>query len=42
MAKWKWEGPFYSGPWHRDGHRFLKRQRKEFLGLPVPIFGIAP
>jgi menaquinone-dependent protoporphyrinogen oxidase len=34
-------GAIYSGRWHRDAHRFLKRHRKE-LGIPVAVFGMGP
>jgi menaquinone-dependent protoporphyrinogen oxidase len=27
--------PLYSGRWHRDAHRFLKRHRQELAGVPV-------
>jgi len=27
--------PIYSGRWHRDAHRFLKRHRNEFGRVPV-------
>ena len=35
-------GAIYSGRWHRDAHRFLKRHRKELLSVPVAIFGMGP
>ena len=31
--------PLYSGRWHRDAHRFLRRHRKELAGVPVAVFG---
>jgi len=34
--------PVYSGRWHRDAHRFLKRHRKELLTVPVAVFGMGP
>ena len=27
--------PLYSGRWHRDAHRFLKRHRRELAAVPV-------
>jgi len=32
----------YSGRWHRDAHRFLKRHRRELAGVPVAVFGMGP
>ena len=32
--------PIYSGRWHRDAHRFLKRHRGELERVPVAIFGM--
>ena len=32
----------YSGRWHNDAHRFLKRHRKELLKVPVAVFGMGP
>jgi menaquinone-dependent protoporphyrinogen oxidase len=32
----------YSGRWHRDAHRFLKRHRRELAALPVAVFGMGP
>jgi len=32
----------YSGRWHRDAHRFLRRHRKELAGVPVAVFGMGP
>jgi menaquinone-dependent protoporphyrinogen oxidase len=34
--------PLYSGRWHRDAHRFLRRHRRELSGLPVAVFGMGP
>lgn len=34
--------PIYSGRWHRDAHRFLKRHRGELLTVPVAVFGMGP
>lgn len=34
--------PLYSGRWHRDAHRFLKRRRKELAQVPVVVFGMGP
>lgn len=34
--------PLYSGRWHRDAHRFLKRHRRELAGVPVAVFGMGP
>ena len=34
--------PLYSGRWHRDAHRFLKRHRREFAAVPVAVFGMGP
>lgn len=34
--------PIYSGRWHRDVHRFLKRHRKELLTVPIAVFGMGP
>ena len=34
--------PLYSGRWHRDAHRFLRRHRKELAGVPVAVFGMGP
>lgn len=32
--------PLYSGRWHRDAHRFLKRHREELGHVPVWVFGM--
>jgi len=34
--------PIYSGRWHRDAHRFLKRHRRELAGVPVAVFALGP
>lgn len=34
--------PIYSGRWHRDAHRFLRRHRKDLAGVPVAVFGMGP
>ncbi|HEY5185073.1 MAG TPA: flavodoxin domain-containing protein [Actinomycetes bacterium] len=34
--------PLYSGRWHRDAHRFLKRHREELRRVPVAVFGLGP
>jgi menaquinone-dependent protoporphyrinogen oxidase len=34
--------PLYSGRWHRDAHRFLKRHRAELGSVPVAVFGMGP
>ena len=34
--------PLYSGRWHRDAHRFLRRHREELAGVPVAVFGMGP
>lgn len=34
--------PIYSGRWHRDAHRFLRRHRKELGTVPVAVFGMGP
>lgn len=35
-------GALYSGRWHRDARRFLKRHRDELTGVPVAVFGMGP
>ena len=35
-------GAIYSGRWHRDAHRFLKRHRQDLAGVPVAVFGMGP
>src|SRR6516162_7353702 len=34
--------PLYSGRWHRDAHRFLRRHRKQLARVPVAVFGMGP
>ncbi len=34
--------PIYSGRWHRDAHRFLKRHRKELPHVAVAVFAMGP
>ena len=34
--------PIYSGRWHRDAHRFLKRHRAELPRIPVAVYGMGP
>lgn len=34
--------PIYSGRWHRDAHRFLRRHRAELASVPVAVFGMGP
>jgi menaquinone-dependent protoporphyrinogen oxidase len=34
--------PIYSGRWHRDAHRFLRRHRRALQDVPVAIFGMGP
>lgn len=34
--------PVYSGRWHRDAHRFLKRHRRELAAVPVAVFALGP
>lgn len=34
--------PIYSGRWHRDAHRFLRRHRHELDSVPVAVFGMGP
>ena len=34
--------PIYSGRWHRDAHRFLRRHRGELERVPVAIFAMGP
>ena len=34
--------PLYSGRWHRDAHRFLKRHRAELGAVPIAVFGMGP
>jgi menaquinone-dependent protoporphyrinogen oxidase len=34
--------PLYSGRWHKDAHRFLKRHRAELVSIPVAAYGMGP
>ena len=34
--------PLYSGWWHRDAHRFLRRHRTELASVSVAVFGVGP
>ena len=34
--------PLYSGRWHGDARRFLKRHRRELAAVPVAVFGMGP
>jgi menaquinone-dependent protoporphyrinogen oxidase len=34
--------PSYSGRWHRDAHRFIRRHRGELERVPVAVFGMGP
>ncbi|WP_199512510.1 flavodoxin domain-containing protein [Nucisporomicrobium flavum] len=34
--------PIYSGRWHRDAHRFLKRHRATLSSVPVAVFALGP
>jgi menaquinone-dependent protoporphyrinogen oxidase len=34
--------PIYSGRWHGDAHRFLKRHRRELLQIPIAVYGMGP
>ena len=34
--------PLYSGRWHRDAHRFLRRHRADLAEVPVAVFGMGP
>lgn len=35
-------GALYSGRWHRDAKRFLRRHRDELMQLPVAVFASGP
>lgn len=35
-------GCLYSGRWHHDAHRFLRRHRRELASVPVAVFGMGP
>jgi len=34
--------PLYSGRWHHDAQRFLKRHRRELTAARVTVFGMGP
>jgi menaquinone-dependent protoporphyrinogen oxidase len=34
--------PLYSGRWHRDAHRFLRRHRRQLPSVPLAVFGMGP
>ncbi len=34
--------PLYSGRWHHDAHRFLKRHQRELAAACVAVFGMGP
>ncbi len=34
--------PLYSGRWHADARRFLRRYRRDLAGVPVAVFGLGP
>ena len=34
--------PIYSGKWHKDAHRFLKRQRQILETRPIAVFALGP
>ncbi len=34
--------PLYSGRWHHDAFRFLRRHRRELSSVPVAIFAMGP
>ncbi|MBM2616315.1 hypothetical protein JIG36_12185 [Actinoplanes sp. LDG1-06] len=34
--------PLYSGRWHRDARRFLKRHRTDLGTVPVAVFALGP
>src|SRR5271169_5073510 len=34
--------PLYSGRWHRDARRFLRRHRRELAAVPVAVFAMGP
>ena len=35
-------GAIYSGRWHADARRFLRRHRVELASVPVAVFGMGP
>ena len=34
--------PLYSGRWHPDARRFLRRHSRELAAVPVAVFGMGP
>jgi menaquinone-dependent protoporphyrinogen oxidase len=34
--------PLYSGRWHKDAGRFLRRHRRDLPGRPVAVFAMGP
>lgn len=34
--------PIYSGRWHRDAQRFLRRHQADLASVPVAVFGMGP
>jgi len=34
--------PIYSGRWHRDAHRFLRRHEEELATFPLAVFALGP
>lgn len=34
--------PLYTGRWHRDAVRFLRRNRRDLADVPVAVFGMGP
>jgi menaquinone-dependent protoporphyrinogen oxidase len=34
--------PIYSGRWHPDARRFLKRHRRQLSSVPVAVFALGP
>jgi menaquinone-dependent protoporphyrinogen oxidase len=34
--------PLYSGRWHRDARRFLRRHRDELRDIPLAVFALGP
>lgn len=36
------EAPLYSGRWHRDAHRFLRRHGGSLPAYRWPVFGMGP
>ena len=35
-------GALYTGRWHRDARRFLRRHRRILQTMPVAVFGMGP